>query len=136
MAKLDLKQKLLVAIYTEYQKDLPEMAENITASNFKIGSDEFHMALLKLTNERLINGVTFTTGGHGNKILGAFTSGMLMTREGIDYVEGKLGIGPTLSAGEKVLEVTKKVGEWGYNEIKDFGVKVAAELVKGVTGLE
>ncbi|WP_077212388.1 YjcQ family protein [Bacillus dakarensis] len=134
MDKLDIKQRVLVTFYIEYQKDLPEM-EKVNATDLGISHDIFKMALLKLINEGLITGVEFTRGGQGNKILGAFTTNILMTSKGIDYVEQKLGITPTLTAGEKVREVSKKVAEWGYNEIKDFTVKVAAEIAKSAMGL-
>jgi hypothetical protein len=136
MSKLDTKQMVLVAIYTEYQKDIPAMDKTITAADLGIDREAFYIALLKLTNEGLINGVEFTKGGRGNKILGAITTNIMMTSKGIDYVELKLGITPTLSAGEKVKEVTKKVTAWGYNELKDIGIKVTAEIVKGVTGIK
>ena len=48
----------------------------------------------------------------------------MVSNYGLEYIEKKLGIQPTMSAGEKVKEVTKKVSAWGYNELKEFTVKV------------
>lgn len=135
MAELDTKQKVLVAIYTEYQRDIPKMEENITESNLGLTTEQFFIALNKLDNEGYINNIGFVRGGRGNKILSVITINMMMTREGIKYVEEKLGITPNMSAGEKVKEVTRKVSDWGYNELKDFAIKVTAEVVKGVTGI-
>lgn len=135
MVELDNKQKLLVAIYTEYQKDLPEM-DNIKAEELDISHEIYQIALDKLVNEGYICRVGFSRGGRGNKIQGVIVYDMMMTRDGIDYVEAKLGIEPTMSAGEKVTEVSKKVTAWGYNELKDFTVKVTASLVKSAVGLD
>lgn len=131
MTELDLKQRILVAIYTEYQKDLPDMKNNINAEVLGIQGDKFRVALDKLQNEGFIKGTVITRGGQGNKILSAFTSKTMMTRDGIEYVEEKLDIPTTLSANEKVGEVAKKLGAWGYTELKDFAVKVTAEILKG-----
>lgn len=135
MTELDTKQKVLVAIYTEYQKDIPKMEENITSSNLGISNEQYFIALNKLDNEGYINNVGFVRGGRGNKIISVITNNMMMTRAGIVYVEEKLEITPNMSAGEKVKEVTKKVSAWGYNELKDFAIKVTAEFAKGVTGI-
>lgn len=135
MAELDTKQRVLVAIYTEYQKDLPNMGNNISAYDLGIEYDVFKVALLKLSNEGYIRGADFIRGGQGNKITSVYTREIMMTRDGIDYVEEKLGIKPDMSAGEKVKEVSKTVAAWGYNELKDFAIKVTGEIVKGAAGL-
>lgn len=121
--ELDSKQKLLLAIYTEYQKDLPEMT-SITPENVGIDGKVFYVALEKLENENLINGVRFYMPMSWNLLT------TKMTNYGLEYVEEKLGIQPTLSGSEKVKEVMKKCAEFGYNQLKDFAVKVAAELIK------
>lgn len=122
--ELDSKQRVLLAIYTEYQKDIPEMF-SITAENLGMDEEVFIIALEKLVNEELINAVDFYMGGDYS------LERTKMTNYGLQYVEEKLGIEPTLSGSEKVKEIIKKTAEFGYNEIKDFAVKVASELLKG-----
>lgn len=126
--KLDTKQKVLVAIYTEYQKDIPDMRTNIKSKELGIDGEVFAIALDKLLNEGFITGVQFSKSK--NKIMATFTDGIMMTRDGIDYVETKLGIEKTLSGMEKVQEMAKKSANWGWNEFKDITVKVLAEMGK------
>jgi|GEM_PF-1128121 len=130
MSELDTKQKVLVAFYTEYQKDIPKM-DSIKAAELGIGKDEFVIAIQKLENEGLLTGAKFVKGGRGATPLMVYTDYIMVTGYGLQYVEDKLGIQPTMSAGEKVKEVTKKATSWGYNELKDFSIKVTAELLKG-----
>lgn len=129
MAELDTKQKVLIAFYTEYQKDIPNMRE-VNASDVGVDKDAFIVAIQKLENEGLITGAKFTKGGRGAVPLMVIQDFIMLTNYGLHYVEEKLEIKPTLSAGEKVKEVTSKAAKWGYNELKDFGVKVTAELIK------
>ena len=98
--KLDTKQKVLVAIYTEYQNDIPNMSNNIKASELGIDGEVFAIALYKLMNEGLIRGVNFVKVKH--KIVATYLDELMMTRDGIDYVETKIGIEKTLSGMEKV----------------------------------
>lgn len=133
MGSLDTKQKVLLAFYTEYQKDLPQM-RSVNSEVLNLDNDKFIVALQKLENEGLINGVTFTVGGRGTIPLMADTRQLMITPYGLNYVENKLGIDPTNSGEEKVKTLTRKVTEWGYNELKDFAVKVTAELLRGSVG--
>lgn len=126
--KLDTKQKVLVAIYTEYQKDIPNMSYNIKAKELGIDGEVFAIALDKLMNEGLITGVNFNKVN--NKILATCMDELMMTRDGIEYVETKLGIEKTLSGTEKVQEMAKKSVNWGWNEFKDITVKVLSEMGK------
>ncbi|MDV8112741.1 YjcQ family protein [Bacillus sp. BAU-SS-2023] len=126
--KLDTKQKVLVAIYTEYQKDIPNMINNIKAKELGIDNAVFEIALDKLMNEGLITGVDFIKSNH--QILVTYMDELMMTRDGIEYVETKLGIERTLSGVEKVQEIFKKSADWGWNEFKDITVKVLSEMGK------
>ena len=126
--KLDTKQKVLVAIYTEYQNDIPNMSNNIKASELGIDGEVFAIALDKLMNEGLIRGVNFVKVKH--KIVATYLDELMMTRDGIDYVETKIGIEKTLSGMEKVQEISKKSIKWGWNEVKDVTVKVLSEMGK------
>ncbi len=127
--KLDLKQTILVAIYTEYQKDLPEM-NNITKEMFEIDDKKFTIALQKLENEQLIHNVHFMKFDDGIFTHSQSLTNTMMTNDGIDYIENVLGIQPTLSGAEKAKAVASKVGEWGFEQLKDFAVKVAGEMLK------
>ncbi|OPX90278.1 MAG: hypothetical protein A4E53_01164 [Pelotomaculum sp. PtaB.Bin104] len=127
---LDNKQKVLLAIYLEYQKDIPNMRENINSNIIGGDFEMFAIALAKLLNERLITGADFSRGGRGNKILHVFTDNIKITVDGINYVEQKLEIEKTLTGPEKVREVADKGIKWGWEQAKDFAAKVLAEMLK------
>jgi predicted ArsR family transcriptional regulator len=131
--ELDTKQKVLLALYTEYQKDLPDM-KAVSAEELGINREVFIVALDKLVNEGLITGVNFTKGGRSPHPLNAYVDGCKLTPYGLDYVERKLQIEPTLSGADKAKNVAKKLAEWGWEQGKDFAAKIAAELLKGATG--
>lgn len=125
--KLDTKQQVLVAIYTEYQKDLPDM-EQVTPTVLGIEEEHFIVALLKLQNEGLIANVIFAESLSG--IDDAFLYRTMMTRLGIEYVESTLAIVPTLSAADKLKGMAAKLAEWGLDQLKDFAARTLAEVVK------
>ena len=52
-----------------------------------------------------------------------------MTPYGIDYVEKVLDIDNTDNAKSKVSRVVEKCGNWGMEQLKDFGAKVLAEFL-------
>lgn len=129
--ELDLKQKVLLAVYMEYQKDIPDMERFINAKTLEIDRDAFKMALLKLQNEGLICGVNFIPDG--NKIVPAmaWTSNVLMTSYGIKYVEEKLDIKPTMTSEEKLKEIANTATKWGLDVFKDIAARTLAEIIKG-----
>lgn len=132
--ELDVKQKVLLAIYTEYQKDIP-IIQNITHNMLGIGLDEFRIAIIKLENEGLIRDTIIPKGKvnfEGNK-WGTFSpilDNTKMTSYGIEYVENKLGIDKTLSGLEKVEYLAKKSVNLGWNEFKDIIIQVLSEMGK------
>ena len=82
---LDSKQKVLLAIYTEYQKDIPKM-ELITNVNLDMDSQVFRIAVDKLQSEGFIIGakIHFPAGNpYPDKLIPHFIK---MTREGIEFV--------------------------------------------------
>lgn len=104
--EFDSKQKVLIAIYTEYQKDIPDMKNNIKADKLNLDNTVFKIALEKLENEGLITGVQFIRGGNSHIPISAFTDSVKMTSYGILYVEEKLNIEKTLTGMEKVKKIS------------------------------
>ena len=90
--EMDTKQKILVAIYTEYQKDLPDM-NSLNAQKLELEIEVFGIALEKLENEGLIRlpKSAITRAGMGSKVVCTYLDGTMVTPIGLDYVEGKLG---------------------------------------------
>lgn len=124
---LDLKQRLLVALYLEYQKELPVM-KTVDFELLETDSKRFRVAIQKLQNEGLITGAKFAGPN-------TYIHGVMLTVYGLEYVEEILELKATMSAGDKVKNVSKKVTVWGYNELKDFSAKVLGEIVsKSING--
>ena len=128
MMEFDAKQKVLIAVYAEYQKDLPNMKEEIKANKLGLSGEVFKVALRKLQNERLILGVNFAEGG--GKLLSVYTDAIMMTREGISYVENKLTIDEVKSGREKLEELSKKSAGWLWGEAKDIISRTLSEIIQ------
>lgn len=54
--ELDVKQQVLVAIYTEYQKDIPMIHKEVTLNSLGIEKEKFDIVIEKLEHEGLISG--------------------------------------------------------------------------------
>ena len=129
--QLDAKQKVLLAIYAEYQKDIPDMSL-ITFENLDMDCKAFYVALDKLENEGLITGTKlhFRTGyPYPNAAITIFIK---MTREGIVFVEEKLDIQRALSGREKLEILHQKFGKLGWEALSDFTAKVLVEVSKQI----
>lgn len=129
--EFDAKQKVLISIYMEYQKDIPNM-DSITANSVGLEPQVFAIAVDKLFNEGLICDANFARGGR-NKILAVFLGNAKMTPYGLNYVETKLGIQPEKTGLEKIKEISQNAVSWGWNEAKDFAAKVLSEIIQSQT---
>ena len=129
--KVDAKQTVLIAFYIEYQKDIPVM-ENVNSENIGISQDIFIHAIHKLVNEGYLTNIADCSSDNE---LNYYTDDALVTRDGIEHVENKLGIERILSAEEKVKKVIEVSGRWGIEQIKDVGVKVLGEIIKTSIGM-
>lgn len=129
--ELDAKQKVLMAIYVEYQKDVPDMT-TITFDRLDMDSLVFKIALDKLENEGLISGTKlhFRQGSPYPDVVS--TNFIKMTREGIQFVEGKMEIERTLSGKEKLELLRQKCGKLGWEALSEFTAKVLVEISKQI----
>lgn len=129
--ELDAKQKVLIAIYTEYQKDIPDMSL-ITNASLDMDCRVFKIAVDKLQNEDLITGAKIhfpASSPYPDKILCQFIK---MTREGIEYVENKMDIKKSWSCREKVEDIKNKAGKLGWESLGDFAAKALVEITKTI----
>lgn len=127
--ELDTKQKVLLAIYTEYQKDIPNMRGNITAEKLGIQKEAFTIALEKLNNEKLVNNIQFSKDGHVGIVI-PWVDDMTISSYGINYIETKLHIRNNFSGKEKVVKITKEVATWGWEQFKDIAAKTLSEMLR------
>lgn len=79
----------------------------------------------------MLNGAKYSKGGGSTVPFMVYNDFIMVSGYGLQYLEDKLGIQATMTSSEKLKEVSKKAGSWGYKELKDFAVKVTAELIKG-----
>lgn len=127
--ELDAKQQVLLAIYTEYQKDIPNM-DAITHASLDMDSLVFKIAINKLENEGYIRGAKlhFPAGSpHPDKIVTRF---MQMTREGIAFVEEKMDLPRAMSSQEKVQSLREKFGKLGWDALSAYAGNVLMEIMK------
>ena len=115
--KLGAKEQVLLAIYIEYQKDLPDMG-NINNTDLNMDIDVFNVALEKLQNEEYIRGAAMFSSDN-NRFYTVNTSQMKITKYGIDYVEGCFGIKKELTSYDKIKYIKKQCGVFGYKALKD-----------------
>ncbi|MBP2635036.1 MAG: hypothetical protein H6Q72_943 [Firmicutes bacterium] len=130
--KLDAKHQVLMAVYTEYQKDNPDMPKALLKpkENLGIESDAFITALKKLYSEGYITNPGISGSGSDTCVSVAIMGKMMVTREGLEYVESMLNIDKTLSEKEKVNIIHKTFTEQGLDILTDFAAKVTAEIIK------
>lgn len=80
--KLDAKQQVLLALYIEYQKDLPKM-DSVKCSSLNMAIDVFNTALGKLSKEGYINGL-YAYPADNNEFYEVYTKDVGLTRAGIE----------------------------------------------------
>lgn len=88
--KLDTKNQVLLALYIEYQKDLPKM-QNVTCTSLNMDIDVFNAALKKLSNEGYIEGLNIFSADN-DEFYFVGTENVYLTKEGVEYVENNMGI--------------------------------------------
>ncbi len=124
--KLDTKQQVLLALYIEYQKDLPDMAR-VTCTALNMDYEVFCVALSKLQTEGYIDGFK-AVAAENERFYEIILSGVRLTRDGIEYVENNFGIQKELTAEDKLQYVIKKCGVFGLSALKTFGVEALKAL--------
>ena len=88
----DIKQQVLQAIYAEYQKELPNMGE-ITSKKLQIEEQIFLAAVMKLQNEKLIQGVFWSPAETMDirRVRVLNRDNLFLTKEGVQYMENHSG---------------------------------------------
>jgi hypothetical protein len=115
LMELDSKQKVLYAIYAEYQRDLPDM-KSVTFKSLDMDLDVYQVALIKLQNEELIDGLVIVPPKAiiPSRIKGMDKDNILPTSYGIEYVESKFDIQKDKSSKEKLNLLKEKFGKLGW----------------------
>lgn len=128
--EIDKKQALLVALYTEYQKDLPDMNNVLEA--FSAITDNvyvFSMALKKLENEGYVSGVEWRRC-IGERFPGTpYFDEALISSKGIEYVEAKLKINYDENGSEKMQKVLEKTQNLITGVLQEALVQVITKVI-------
>ena len=124
--KFGAKEQVLLAIYIEYQKDLPKM-NNVNNTVLNMDVDVFNVALEKLKNEEYIKDVCFISADN-NRFYAVDVSQMKLTKSGIDFVENCFGIRKETTAEDKIKYIIKICGVLGYKALKDFAAVALGAL--------
>lgn len=143
---IDAKQKVLYAFYAEYQKEIPDMT-TVTADILQMDKTVFNVALIKLSNEGLISGGEFQRNPtpslkespNGLSLiyreagpLKDFNNasykdinleGIMLTRDGIEFVENKLKIERSGTGLEKLKWLRDKFTEFGWEILKAYVIE-------------
>lgn len=101
--ELDSKQKVLLALYSIYQKDLPDF-DRITPEALGLSRDNFNIAVKKLQDEELIEDVHLIWGEKNTIPIGTVLDLVKITRYGISYIEEIFTIKSNLN-GKKKLDI-------------------------------
>ena len=120
------KETVMLAVYIEYQKDLPQM-KNINHTALNMDKDVFNTALDKLSNERYITGVSVFSAD-SEKFYSVNTENIKPTPEGLLYAEKYFGIQKYDTAAEKIEYIIKKCGAFGLSALKLFAVSAMEHL--------
>lgn len=125
----DKKTQVLLALYIEYQKDLPRM-RNVTAAALEMDADVFNISLVKLETEGYITGLK-AFAADDKRFYGVDTSGVMLTRDGLDRAEHVLEIERAQSSKEKLKRAAVKCGALGLRALKLFAA-AALEHIEDV----
>ena len=113
MMEYSLKDRFILAIYAEYQKDLPIFDGNFFDElGINVDNKAFLATIKKLLNEYLINSEGVCLGADGYITIN--TDSFSPTVRGIDYAEGLLSVVEKDSSPArmgKALEKLKQLGE-------------------------
>ncbi|MCQ4763241.1 YjcQ family protein [Cloacibacillus evryensis] len=125
---LDAMNMVLYAIYTEYQKDLPDM-ETVNAKALGIEKDVFSVAIMKLENEGLISGALFSKELGPKYPSCVSLSKVMPTTRGLTYVSDNLEI-KKITGKERTQTLLEKFKEQGWDALSDIAAKVLVEIGK------
>lgn len=117
----DTKHQVLYALYSEYQKDVPDM-RLVDWHSVDISELAFNAALLKLQNEGYIQGLITNPPNEMNarKLYAVKRDHVFLTGKGVEYVEQLAGIEASETASAKIKRLAKQAGIFGMEILKDF----------------
>ena len=128
--KLDVKLQVLLAIYAEYQRDIPNM-DRVTHEALQVDAQAFRAALIKLQNEGLISGLVIEPPKEtrADRVRGVIRTHMLPTRAGLDEAEKYIATGQADTAKSRLTALISRAGLAGLDWVKDVAAGVLADVI-------
>ncbi|CAA7600314.1 Bacteriophage Tuc2009, YjcQ [Acididesulfobacillus acetoxydans] len=123
----DSKQKVLLALYTEYQKDLPEFTR-LDHEALGLSRDVFNYALKKLLDEEFIENAHLIWGEDRSIPLGVVLDVVKLTPNGIRYIEELFALNRTLPGRDKVRAILTAAGDWDGEPLLAWIQEIFREL--------
>ena len=114
----DKKTQALLALYIEYQRDLPRMS-NVSAAALGMDADVFNISLVKLETEGYITGLK-TLAADDKRFYSVDISGVMLTRDGIERAERVFELEREQSSKEKLKRAAVRCGSMGLQALKLF----------------
>lgn len=121
MRQLDAKMRVLMAIYAEYQKDVPDMV-NVNVRALRMDWDAFRAAVLKLENEALIRGLVTKPPERAQigDVEEIDMRGVMPTVSGLSAVERFVEKGQIDTAEARLERLERAAGDAGELEISRY----------------
>ena len=125
--ELDSKHTVLFAVYSEYQKDIPDM-RNITPDLLKMERRVFNIACVKLENEDFIKKlrISFFQGDKEPRTVNL--ENVMPTHHGIEYVETKLELDRMGTGQKKLRQLKEKFSSFSWNVLQDVVDEILSEI--------
>ena len=125
--ELDSKHTVLFAVYSEYQKDIPDMG-SITPDLLKMNRRVFNIAFIKLENEGFISGLKTFPANAEIEPASVNLDGVKPTRYAIEYVEQKLELDRMGTGREKLRQLKEKFSSFSWNVLQDVADGILSEM--------
>ena len=125
--ELDAKHTVLFAVYSEYQKDIPDMGA-LTPDLLKLDRRVFNIAFTKLENEGLISGVKTFPPNADIEPSAVSIDGVKPTRYGLEYVERKLEIDRMGTGREKLRQLKEKFVDFSWGALQNVVVEILSKM--------
>lgn len=123
---LDAMHLVLYAIYTEYQKELPDMG-SVTAEALGVDDAVFNVAVAKLANEGLITGALLRYVDQVNYPVFVDMGRVMPTPEALKLAAGEMEISARTGA-ERTRQLLKRFAGYSWDALADMAARVLAEI--------
>jgi hypothetical protein len=124
-------EQVLTAMYVEFNKDVPDMAEHVTARLLGMENLVFRVAVWKLSVEGYIDGMVPINDGNSDYPAGVLLGEAFLTDKGKGYVQRKLGIDESEDRQSRLKKIADKAGVLAWDMVKAYAVNALDGILRG-----